>query len=51
MLTSGTKGIIVGNRASELDALKPQKNLYLAQGYAAEGIIEGFKHFGWLEKN
>ncbi|NND31063.1 MAG: HAD-IIB family hydrolase [Saprospiraceae bacterium] len=51
MLTSGVKGIIVGNRASELEVLRPQKNLYLAQGYAAEGIIEGFKHFGWLKND
>jgi sucrose-phosphate synthase len=51
MLTSGTKGIVVGNKAKDLDHLKPQKNLYLAHGFAAEGIIEGFKHFGWLKKD
>lgn len=45
MFRDPINGIIVGNMSSELRHLKPRKKLYLADGNAAEGIIEGLKHY------
>ena len=46
------KGIIVGNAKSELlrwyEANK-RESLYLAKAYHADGVLEGLKHFGFLE--
>lgn len=46
MFRGPVKGIVVGNRSQELNDLKPRKNLYLAEGTAAEGVCEGLEHFG-----
>ncbi|HQU55060.1 MAG TPA: HAD-IIB family hydrolase, partial [Saprospiraceae bacterium] len=51
MLTGSGKGIIVGNHAAELIAIKGNKNLYRATGYAAEGILEGLEHYGILPED
>jgi sucrose-phosphate synthase len=46
MLLGSIKGILVGNRSSEMAEIRAGRNLYLAEAYAAEGICEGFEHFG-----
>lgn len=46
------KGIIVGNAQSELvqwHNTNPNPNRYFAQSSCAGGILEGLKHFGFLE--
>ena len=46
------KGIIVGNAQSELvqwHHTNPHPNRYFAQSSCAGGILEGLKHFGFLE--
>ena len=47
MFRGPIKGIIVGNKSEELEGLSPNKNLYLANGIAAEGICEGLAHYGY----
>jgi sucrose-phosphate synthase len=47
MFRDPINGIIVGNMSDELRDLKPRKKLYLADGYAAEGIIEGLESYGF----
>lgn len=46
------RGIIVGNARKELltwHSDYPADHRYLAQGFCAGGILEGLKHFGFLE--
>ncbi|MCB0669454.1 MAG: HAD-IIB family hydrolase [Saprospiraceae bacterium] len=49
MLEGSGNAIIVGNSAPELDHLKPAKNLYRAESFAAAGVLEGLKHFGAVD--
>lgn len=48
MFRKPIRGIIVGNRSKELKYLKQDDYLYLAQNRAAEGILEGLRHYGYL---
>lgn len=45
MLTGATRGIVVGNHAPELEALRGMKRVYFAQAVSAAGILEGLDHF------
>ena len=47
MFRGPVKGIIVGNRAEELNFIKPGKSIFLADGPAAEGIAEGLLYYGF----
>lgn len=47
MFRKPIKGIIVGNRSKELNYIKEDEYLYLAKGRAAEGIMEGLRHYGY----
>ncbi|WP_427873933.1 HAD family hydrolase [Flavobacterium sp. MMS24-S5] len=44
-LEVAVKGIIVGNRSSELADYETTKNIYVAKNSASEGILEGLKHY------
>jgi sucrose-phosphate synthase len=46
MLLGPARGIIVGNRSEELLHLNQTKNLFIAEGMAAEGVLEGLRHYG-----
>jgi len=48
MFRKPIKGIIVGGRSKELDFLKADEFLYLADEKAAKGVVEGLKHYGYL---
>lgn len=39
------RGIIVGNRSSELSHFQSSKSIYLAKAQAAAGILEGLRHY------
>lgn len=45
MFRGAVKGIIVGNRSSELSDYKTSKGIYVAKNAAASGILEGLKHY------
>lgn len=50
LFTENTFGIIVGNARPELKKWykdNKRKNLYLAKGRCAGGILEGLRHFNW----
>ena len=49
MFRGAVNGVVVGNRSDELKNLTPKKNLYLAEGVASEGILEGLKHFNVIK--
>jgi sucrose-phosphate synthase len=49
MLRGDPKGIVVGNRSSELDRLKGKRRIYFAKNKYAAGIIEGMNHYNFLE--
>ncbi len=43
----GIRGIVVGNALPELRAIaKHRQDIYLADGYTADGVIEGLAHWG-----
>ncbi len=48
MLKGDALGVIVGNYSSELDKLKTKPRIYFAKAHYAKGILEGIKHFGFL---
>lgn len=45
MFRSSVKGIIVGNRSTELAQYVTTKSIYVAKSSASEGILEGLKHY------
>jgi len=47
MFRGAIKGIVVGNKSAELNTVTPEKNIYLADDYAAAGINEGLSHYGF----
>ena len=49
MFRIGAKGVVVGNHARELEALRGTPNIYFAQADHADGILEGMRHFGFLD--
>jgi sucrose-phosphate synthase len=51
MLTSGAFGIVVRNYSFELEKLKNNDNIYFANGSNAQGILEGIKHFNFLNSS
>lgn len=50
MLRGEPKGVVVGNYSTELEALRGRRNIYFAQEPLADGILEGIKHYKFLEK-
>ncbi len=46
----GSNGIIVENAQPELYEATVDLNVYLAQGFNADGVLDGLKHFGVIEK-
>jgi sucrose-6F-phosphate phosphohydrolase len=42
----GARGIVVGNGRAELIEAVAGQNVYHAHGHTADGVIEGFLHFG-----
>lgn len=49
MFRIGAKGVVVGNHARELEALRGTPNVYFAEADYADGIVEGMRHFGFLD--
>ncbi|MBF7091905.1 HAD-IIB family hydrolase [Flavobacterium sp. ALJ2] len=45
MFRGSIKGIIVGNRSSELAKYETTKSIYVAKGSASSGVLEGLKHY------
>jgi predicted mannosyl-3-phosphoglycerate phosphatase (HAD superfamily) len=51
LFETGMPGIVVGNCEVELRTrVGHREHLYLAEGEGAAGILEGLRHFGWLEE-
>ncbi|MDB4834960.1 HAD-IIB family hydrolase [Cyclobacteriaceae bacterium] len=50
MFIGPVRGIVVGNYSSELEGVEARKNLFIGTKPAAEGIIEGLKHYGLIKK-
>ncbi len=50
MLKGEPSGVIVGNYSPELENLKSRKHIYFAKRSYAGGIIEGIKHYNFLNK-
>jgi len=50
MLKNETPAVVVGNHSPELEKLKGRENIYFAKAHYANGIIEGIKHFGFLNE-
>ncbi len=49
MFTGVSRGIVVGNHAPEMEALRGMKRVYFAQGHCAAGILEGLREFRYLD--
>lgn len=49
MLRTGANGVVVGNHARELEALRTMPNIYFTQASHGKGILEGMEHFGFLD--
>jgi sucrose-phosphate synthase len=49
MFTGVSRGIVVGNHAPEMEALRGTKRVYFAQGHCAAGILEGLREFRYLD--
>lgn len=50
MLSGDTLGIVVGNHSPELKRLKGKPRIYFAKGHNAWGVLEGMKHFNFLNR-
>ncbi len=50
MLRGEVLGVVVGNYRPELKKLKGLRNIYFAPGYQAAGILEGMKHYKFLNR-
>lgn len=48
MLRGAFRGIVVGNHAPELEALRGEANVLFAEGRYARGVIEGLERYGFL---
>jgi sucrose-phosphate synthase len=51
MLRGEPRAVVVGNYSHELAALKGSRNVYFAKGECAGGIIEGLKHYRFIENS
>ena len=49
MLTGPFRGIVVGNHAPELDALRGRRGVHVSEGTYAAGVREGLRAWGLLE--
>jgi sucrose-phosphate synthase len=50
MLRGEPKAVVVGNYSPELKSLKRLRNVYFAKRPCAGGILEGIKHYRFVEK-
>ncbi len=50
MLKGEPLGVVVGNYSRELEYLKNRKNIYFAKKSFAEGVVEGFTHYDFINK-
>jgi sucrose-phosphate synthase len=50
MLKAGTFGVVVGNYNPELEKLRKLPKIYFAQAHYASGILEGMRHFNFLDE-
>jgi sucrose-phosphate synthase len=51
MLRGEPRAVVVGNYSHELAALRGSRNVYFAKGECAGGIIEGLKHYRFIENS
>ncbi|MBL1293917.1 MAG: HAD-IIB family hydrolase [Thiotrichales bacterium] len=51
MLSGNTLGVVVGNHSPELAKLSGRELIYFAEDEYAKGVLEGIKHYGFLNKN
>lgn len=49
MIANTSRAIVVGNYAKELEQLKSTKKIYFAKEESSAGILEGLRHFRFLE--
>lgn len=49
MLRGDTCGVVVGNYSGELEPLRGQRKLYFSKDEYAAGILDGIKHYKFLE--
>lgn len=50
MLKGDVKGVVVGNFSPELNSLKGKRNIYFSKQHYAEGILDGLRHYRFLEE-
>jgi sucrose-phosphate synthase len=50
MLAGNTLGVVVGNYSKELEKLRDYPRVYFAKAHHAAGIIEGIKHYNFLDQ-
>jgi sucrose-phosphate synthase len=51
MLRGEPRAVVVGNYSHELASLKGSRNVYFADGQCAQGIVEGLKHYHFIESS
>lgn len=51
LFMGSAKGIVVGNHAPEVEVLRTRRNVYFAKASGAAGILEGFIHFGFINRS
>ncbi len=49
MLKGKPKAVVVSNYSPELESMKSARNVYFAEGEFAKGIMEGIRHYGFLD--
>ncbi|MGE4319712.1 MAG: HAD-IIB family hydrolase [Deferribacterales bacterium] len=49
MLKGNNKSVVVGNYSTELERLRGREDIYFAGAEYSEGILEGIKHFNFVE--
>lgn len=49
MLKGEPSAVVVGNYSKELEIMKSKKKVYFAKAHYAEGILEGLKHYAFIE--
>jgi sucrose-phosphate synthase len=47
MLAGKSKAVVVGNYSPELEKLRGKKNVYFAEGFYAQGILEAIAYYGF----
>ncbi|MBL1432702.1 MAG: HAD-IIB family hydrolase [Gammaproteobacteria bacterium] len=51
MLSGNTLGVVVSNHSPELKKLRGRDHIYFAENEYAKGVLEGIKHYRFLDKN